>query len=93
MTFSSQRKMQIPCTKCTKPVSVLLWAELYKFSKLLLFEWPLFIICQYILFGEIKMGKLGRVSDDENCAIPKKRHPHLNKILVCTELAIRTFSV
>lgn len=34
--------------------------------------------------------KLGRVGDDKICTIPNKRHPHLNKIPVCTEMA-RTF--
>ena len=50
------------------------------------------LCCQYIPFrGDKDEGKkLGRVGDDDNCAIPNKRHPHLNKILVCTELA-RTF--
>lgn len=35
-------------------------------------------------------GELGKGGDDENCTIPKKRRPHFNKILMCTEVA-RTF--
>lgn len=53
---------------------------------------PLFVLSTS-LFGERKMwgeGKLGRVGDDGNYTIPTKRHPHLNKILVCIEVA-RTF--